>query len=78
MVANAKNKAVARRSPPVKYLLDDDNPYRKKYGSEKNEYGVQAWVAAIYGEPTFAGVVCIKCLVMHIVIKTRDFYKGTN
>ena len=36
MVANAKNKAVARRSPPVKYLLDDDNPYRKKYGSEKN------------------------------------------
>ena len=35
-------------------------------------------VKAIQGEPAFAGVVCIKYLVMHIVIKTRDFIKRTN
>ena len=36
---------------------------------------------AIQGEPAFAGDVCIKYLVVHIVIKvikTRDFFKGTN
>ena len=37
-----------------------------------------AWVKAIQGEPVFAGVVRIEYLVMHIVNKTRDFFKGTN
>ena len=35
-------------------------------------------MTAIQGEPAFAGVVCIKRLAIHIVIKTRDFFKGTN
>ena len=78
MVTDAKSKAVAKRAPPIKYLLDDDNPFRKKYGSAKDEFKEKAWVTAIQGEPAFAGVVCIKKLVMHIVIKTRDFYEGTN
>ena len=29
VVADAKSKAVAKRAPPTKYLLDDDNPFRK-------------------------------------------------
>ena len=78
MVADAKSKAVAKRAPPIKYLLDNENPFRKKYGSGKDEFMEKAWVTAIQGEPAFAGVVCIKYLVMHIVVKTRDFFKGTN
>ena len=78
MVTDAKSKVVAKRAPPTKYLLDDDNPFRKKYGSAKDEFKEKAWVTAIQGEPAFAGVVCIKYLVMHIVIKARYFYKGTN
>ena len=38
----------------------------------------EARVKAIQGDPAFAGVVCIKYLVLHIVIKMRDFLKGTN
>ena len=78
MVADAKSKAVAKRAPPIKYLLDDENLFRKKYGSEKDEFMEKAWVTAIQGEPVFTGVVCIKRLVIRIVIKTRDFFKGTN
>ena len=29
MVADAESKAVAKRVPPIKYLLDDDNPFWK-------------------------------------------------
>ena len=78
MVADAKSKAVAKRAPPIKYLLDGNNPFRKKYGSEKGEFMEKTWVKPIQGEPAFASVVCIKYLVMHIVIKTRDFFQGTN
>ena len=40
MAADAKTEAVAKRAPPVKYLLNGDNPFRKKYGSEKGRvYG---------------------------------------
>ena len=40
---------------------------------KKDEFMEKAWVKAIQGEPAFAGVVCIKYLVMRIVIKTREF-----
>ena len=61
-----------------KCLLDDDNLFRKKYTSEKDKFMEKAWVKAIQGESAFAGVVCIKCLVMHIAMKTRVFFKGAN
>ena len=63
MVADAKSKVVAKRAPPIKYLLDDNNPFRKIYGSEKDECMEKAWAEAIQGEPTFTGAVCIKYLV---------------
>ena len=50
----------------------------KKYGSAKDKFMEKAWAKAIQGEPAFAGVVCIKYLVMHTVIKTKDLFNGTN
>ena len=67
-----------KKAPPIKYLLGDDNPFRGKYGTKKDEFGEKAWVTAIQGEPAFVGVVCVKLLVMHIVIKLRDLYKRTK
>ena len=68
---------MAKRALPIKYLLGDKNPL-KKYGSAKDGFKEKAWVTVIQGEPAFVSVVCIKRLMIHIVIKTRDFFKGTN
>ena len=38
----------------------------------------KAWVTTIQVETAFAGIVYIKHLVIHIAIKARDFFKGTN
>ena len=38
MVADTKSKAVSKRAPPIKDLLDNDNLFRKKYGSEKDNF----------------------------------------
>ena len=38
MVADAKCKAVAKRVPLIKYVLDDDNSFGGKYGLEKDEF----------------------------------------
>ena len=55
-----------------------DNPFAAKHGTEKDEWGDEVWVSHLSGTSALAGVACIKELVKHVAIKSRDFFKGTK
>ena len=73
----ADNNKVAKKGPPMTYLSDTDNLF-KKSKKVKHKWKEKAWVTDIQDEHVFVGVVCARYLFMHIIVKTRYFYEGTN
>ena len=69
---------ICKNAPKETCYLDSDNPYAARYGTEKDEWGVESWVTFLKSTPSFSGVVCITDLVQHIARETKEFYKGTK
>ena len=59
------------------YYLDYENPYAKKYGIEKDEWGKEKWKAEIRKSAAFSGIVCITKMVKHIALKTQVCFADT-
>ncbi len=65
-------------APAVIYLIDKDNIYAEKFGTEKEEWGQEVWMTNMKKSSAFAGKVCITDLVKHMVMQTKKNYKNTT
>ena len=65
-------------APEVEYYLDHENPFAKRYGTEKDEWGVERWVTFLKSTTAFSGVVVITDLVQYIALASKRFFEGTK
>ena len=74
----ASYTVIAEDAPEGVYWLDEANLYAARYGIEKDEWGVEAWVTELKSTTAFSAVLCIKDLVQNIVSQTKKLYCGTE
>ena len=74
----AMKHLVEEEAPDGVYWLDEENPFAARYGSDKDEWGVEAWVTHLKSTSAFSGVLCIKDLIQHYAMRTKETYAGTK
>jgi hypothetical protein len=77
-VVDASRNVLNESAPETTYYIEAENPWAAKYGTEKDEWGVEAWEVQLKKTSAFSGVACITDLVQWIASKSRDFYAGTE
>ena len=77
-VVDASRNVLNESAPETIYYIEAENPWAAKYGTEKDEWGVEAWEAHLKKTSAFSGGACITDLVQWIASKSRDLYAGTE
>ena len=67
LVAKAKDLMVDEDAPEIRYYLDEPNPFAAKYGTDKDEWGIEEWIKHV----KVPGHRCVTDLVIHMAGKTR-------
>ena len=68
----------AKLAPEVEYYINTANLYAAKYGTEKDEWGEEAWEKEIKKSAALKPFVDIKDLVKHIISETKIAYQDTE
>ena len=75
-VVGASRNVLNKSAPETIYYTEAENPWAAKYGTGKDEWGVETWEAHLKKTSAFSDVACITDLVQWIASKSRDCLCG--